>query len=213
MKVAKTELFQLAELQPKAKEKAIKDWLERNQEMYTEDGSAFVKDHFKYALEQLGYPSDKIEYSLGYCQGDGMAFYGRVSGDQLPAVAARVLGRELTPVESSILTACCVDITKNHFGWHYSHHNTMDITLISDDVSLDADQSDWINQLEVAITEDVRSTSKELEADGYKTFEHYAEAYAEEDINGLGDCWFEANGKYWDGPAPDEETKEAKPTI
>lgn len=46
-----------------------------------------IKQHFQNELVKCGYPDDlTIEYSLGYCQGDGVAFYGDLSVDDVKAL-------------------------------------------------------------------------------------------------------------------------------
>lgn len=52
--------------------------------------------YFKNKLAALGYPGQelKIGYSLGYCQGDGMAFYGGLNTDDLKCIAERLYAPE-----------------------------------------------------------------------------------------------------------------------
>lgn len=53
--------------------------------------NAALAAYFKCQLEILGYPTDDIRFSLGYCQGDGMAFYGNVSEAGLERLFARLM--------------------------------------------------------------------------------------------------------------------------
>jgi hypothetical protein len=50
-----------------------------------------LEAYFKCQLEALGYPTDDIRFSLGYCQGDGMAFYGTVSKAGIERLFARLM--------------------------------------------------------------------------------------------------------------------------
>ena len=65
--------------------------------------SELLNKHFAAELAALGYPTEDVRYSLGYCQGDGVAFYGRVSGEGLDRLiaavdaATRASGRQLEP--------------------------------------------------------------------------------------------------------------------
>ena len=53
-----------------------------------------IKQHFQNELVKHGYPVDlTIEYSLGYCQGDGMAFYGSLGVDDVQALMKRLFGK------------------------------------------------------------------------------------------------------------------------
>lgn len=63
------QVYQYSELEPKAKEKA-KSWL-----IEGIDCSESLMRHFVYRLHHAGYPTLNINFSLGYCQGDGMAFF------------------------------------------------------------------------------------------------------------------------------------------
>ncbi len=47
--------------------------------------------YFKLELEALGYPTGDIRFSLGYCQGDGVAFYGQVSKAGIERLIARLM--------------------------------------------------------------------------------------------------------------------------
>ena len=110
-----------------------------------------IKQHFQNELVKHGYPADlTIEYSLGYCQGDGMAFYGSLGVDDVQALMKRLFGTEQGQTDAvsrvknlmaqpdlrnminvlreyAELQFCEVDISRNSFGQHYSHWNTMRI--------------------------------------------------------------------------------------
>ena len=65
-------VYGIDELSAKAKEYAIghiRESIENCEELSW---------RFEQELETLGYPIDQIEWSLGCCQGDGMAFYGKI---------------------------------------------------------------------------------------------------------------------------------------
>ena len=42
------------------------------------DDAEFLTEDFKTQLAELGFEETEVYWSLGYCQGDGVAFYGRV---------------------------------------------------------------------------------------------------------------------------------------
>ena len=173
-----------------------------------------IKQHFQNELVKHGYPVDlTIEYSLGYCQGDGMAFYGSLGVDDVQALMKRLFGTEqgqtdaVSRVKNLIaqpdirkmihvlreyaeLQFCEVDISRNSFGQHYSHWNTMRIDSNVDFTGVFPDeetmlgtgieginpemlvrwQGIWDRFIE-ALQADVKSLSKKLEADGYKLIE------------------------------------------
>ncbi len=107
-----------------------------------------IKQHFQNELVKCGYPDDlKIEYSLGYCQGDGMAFYGDLAVDDVKALMKRLFSTELGQVDAvsrvkNLMAqkdienmlfvlreygSCDLSITRNSYGHHYSHWNCMNI--------------------------------------------------------------------------------------
>ncbi len=52
--------------------------------------SLLVTNYFKSQLTSLSYPADEIQYSLNYCQGDGMLFTGQLYAEDINAVADRL---------------------------------------------------------------------------------------------------------------------------
>lgn len=99
-----------------------------------------IKQHFQNELVKCGYPDDlTIEYSLGYCQGDGVAFYGDLSVDDVKALMNRLFSTEPGQVDAvsrvknlmaqkdienmlSVLReygSCDLSITRNSHGHHY----------------------------------------------------------------------------------------------
>ena len=70
MRIMETEVYTFDELSDGAKENAI--------EKFREDKEYLYLDHFYedcvYQLKELGFVNPKIQYSLGYCQGDGLSF-------------------------------------------------------------------------------------------------------------------------------------------
>jgi len=170
-----------------------------------------IKQHFQNELVKHGYPADlTIEYSLGYCQGDGMAFYGSLGVDDVQALMKRLFGTEQGSTDAvrrvknlmaqkdidhmiNVLRDygnCDLSITRNSFGQHYSHWNTMRIdsnvdftgvfpdeeTMLGTGIEginpemLERWQGIWDRFID-ALQDDVKSLSKRLEADGYKLIE------------------------------------------
>lgn len=110
--------------------------------------SMMINDHFKHRLVTLGYPDDlQIEFSLGHCQGDGVAFYGKIGNEAAERLMKRLLNPERDAINSvdrvknlmaykhiepmmRVIRECSevgLEIAKNDFGNHYSHFNTMSL--------------------------------------------------------------------------------------
>lgn len=72
------------ELSDEAKEFAIEN--ERSSgRRFDDDDALFLTEDFQQQLSEKGFEAVKVFWSLGYCQGDGVAFYGRVYADDLKA--------------------------------------------------------------------------------------------------------------------------------
>ncbi len=131
-----------------------------------------IHEYFKWRLNLLGYPSEDVQYRLSWCQGDGMAFYGRIEEEYLIDFAWRFLrGRErqmaISAIEEkgwSISIDCC-----DH---HYSHFNTMVVEADCGDALSETEETAF-NALFDCIRDDVVYVSKTLEKEGYAIVEAY----------------------------------------
>lgn len=100
----------------------------------------YLYSAFSHELEKYGYPTDNIEYSFGYCQGDGVAFYGSLSNDEMNLIINRMykkghLSNEYFDLYKLIYNEdfrVLGEIKKNYYGYHYSHYNTMDFWIDGD---------------------------------------------------------------------------------
>ncbi|EOY7321033.1 NgrC [Vibrio parahaemolyticus] len=175
-----------------------------------------IKTHFNNQLKKLGYPEGlTIEYSLSYCQGDGMSFYGNLDEDDLEKLMLRIYDPN-TAGENAVLRVknllvrkealsmleilreadigCCrMSIERNSHGHRYSHYNCMDLChevdfesfseehfeairaagLVTGEVTdehITRWQSIW-NDFVSRLEHDIKSTSQQLEAEGYALVE------------------------------------------
>jgi len=133
-----------------------------------------------------------IRYSLGYCQGDGMAFYGSVSLNDVllkrlfePRFDAAAYERVQCQVElakwKELSEYISLSLTSN--STHYNHYNTMSVNVELDDGLLhdaiengelcfyqsvdDLDVDEICSELEEIIKSDIVHISRTLEAEGY----------------------------------------------
>lgn len=135
--------------------------------------NALIKFHFTRTLAALGYPTEDINYSLGYSQGDGVAMYGDIDTDGLTAMAQRLLkGPQKAGAKRAIAKGCTASISRNSFGNLYSHYNTMQVNDESHyaEELTEYEESAFSSLIE-AIEQEVVSTSKQLESDGYAIVE------------------------------------------
>lgn len=161
-------VFTFEELDGAAKTRAeytVGDWLR-------EDANSNLEEFtFKPVLEEWGFPTDKIEWSLGHSQGDGMAFYGDVD----VRVYAKKVGK-LKEWRALLAAEPWASLARNSFGAHYSHWNTMEADadyegLVTETRTIQA------QELQDALAEDVKTVSRELAQAGYDALD-----VSEEDI-------------------------------
>lgn len=172
MRVIKTKVYQYDELSPKAQAKAREWWVDLDNAYFD---SSLITELYQRELEELGYPTDNIEWSLGYSQGDGMAFYGTIDLDAwTKATKTRSKFKALRDKDGRWMVSA--ELSKNSYGWHYSHWNTMDVEVqwTPEDYSKDptAKQSEAMNALYAALKEHVQDTSRRLERLGYDEIEY-----------------------------------------
>lgn len=132
--------------------------------------SQFLPAYFKAHLESLELPSSDIRFSLGYSQGDGVAFYGSVEG----AYVLRIAREQLLPrgevrryrnIETAFREGrASVKIEKARAFQRYDHYNTMCVEIDPGNSELgDAD----LRELADAITDEIQRVSRYLEQRAY----------------------------------------------
>jgi hypothetical protein len=146
--------FAFSELGEGERERAI---TKLQSELYEYLDEREITDYLRGEIEGAlgGYPDDDIEiaYSLSYCQGDGVAIYGRISRADAP---------DLTWPNG----ADHVTLTRNSWGHHYSHWNTFNVEIYDVEGEI-VDDADGTRILETQL----RDLCRELERAGYKYIE------------------------------------------
>lgn len=175
------------ELSDEAKEFAVEN--ERNSgRRFDDDDAAFLTEDFKYQLAEKGFEAVKVFWSLSYCQGDGVAFYGCVYAEDLKAkdVVARKLIERLEKAGEEI----SIEITGAN-GW-YHHRNSMTVEV---DFENEKDDEDlparlkialpvWREEFENYLSEKVKEISDELEKSGYAEIDYrYSDETIRQDLS------------------------------
>jgi hypothetical protein len=166
--------YSFAELNEEARENAIE-----NAQRYLHEwlGEREITDYLEGKLEEdLGsLPTNlTIAYSLSYCQGDGVALYGRLHKGE---------ATDLSWPEG----AYYADLVRNSLSNHYSHYNTFNLE-VSDE------NGDPIDLSGSAIEEQLRHLCKRLETLGYRYIEN--ETSRESAIRFLEDQDSEENNQF-----------------
>lgn len=163
------------ELSEEAKESVIEN--EKNSgRRFNDDDAAFLTEDFQNQLTEKGFEAVKVFWSLGYCQGDGVAFYGRVYADDLKAKdpEAKKLIERLEKAGEEI----SIEITGAN-NW-YHHRNSMTVEI---DFENELEEDDLRSRLKIALpalreefedylSEKVKEISTELEKAGYAEIDY-----------------------------------------
>lgn len=161
-------VYEFSELSEASQQKALEQIAQGNHELFDSDQ---LLDTFKETLTEWGFPTETVEFSLSYSQGDGVAFYGNIALEkylrktkQLTKFRERLRRIPFDNVEATI--------GRNSFGHHYSHYNTMQLDLVLYDATewQESQAEDWTD----IILEDIRTVSRQLEKLGYAELEHVA---------------------------------------
>lgn len=154
--------------------------------------------YFSSQLVDAGFPDDlDIHWSLGYCQGDGMAFYGRISFTEMIELVRKIYVHDKRKQRMLVRLIQAIqewdydetfEIYRNQFGYHYSHFNTMTLSITTSANLRFFDESqgkaDWYFPLAkkhryMSLWDDfiqdlddyIRDISRRLEREGYGIIE------------------------------------------
>lgn len=194
-----TKVYKFNELTPEQKDLAIEKWRKGIDWSYE---SQSISEDFKYDLGELNYPTEDLEWSLSHCQGDGVAFYGKIGFEDMNAIVNRLEGEEGCDIDIELYNDLSINdfliygkIYRNSYGYHYSHYNTMIFELEHDDIdtiveklfALEYGQKGFdekyqlieklFENIEQSVQDDIKNVSKKLEKQGYSQIE-----YVESDI-------------------------------
>ena len=134
-----------------------------------------VTEYFRRELDAAGYDLDDIGWSLGYCQGDGMDFAGRVGRDEVIRLYTRLMGGVSEVWDALSSGEVSVEVTRT--SHHYHHYNTMAVTVEWDEDRLreaydfTEQQLSRLEDFRSRVEEDVRDVSRRLEKEGYAILE------------------------------------------
>ncbi|HMS41329.1 MAG TPA: hypothetical protein PKE69_13950 [Pyrinomonadaceae bacterium] len=175
------------ELSNEAKEFAIKN--ERNSgRRFDETDALFLTEDFQQQLNEKGFEAVKVFWSLGYCQGDGVAFYGRVYADDLKSKDSRA--KKLIERLETAGDEISIEITGAN-GW-YHHRNSMTVEIDFENETDDEDlparlkiaRPVWREDFEGYLAERVKEISDELEKSGYAEIDyHYEDETIRQDLS------------------------------
>lgn len=183
MKKIGLDVYKVSELSDEVRAKVI----EKHRYDFNDIVNFDIKDEFVQRLEEKGYPTDDIRYSLNHCQGDGMAFYGEIDLEEFIQIRHEELEKSLSKhdlrrIKYIAKEGLTIDIRKNQYFHLYDHYNTMIVEVngyVDEYMSYRAKERDIeemtnsVYELEEFIKYDVKDISGELESIGYDIAESY----------------------------------------
>jgi hypothetical protein len=161
--------YQYDELTKAAKAKAFEKLREMNDECFD---SQHITDMFADFLTDQHFPADDIRWSLSCCQGDGVAFFGDISKEDLRFLMERCFTStsplDITkPVISKMIEEDVITISITSLSHRYTHYNTMSV-----DIEYHGDVSDaQVGIAETLVTfilNEARELSHKMEKMGYE---------------------------------------------
>lgn len=179
-------LWFFSELDRQAQETAIR--AERdNPNRFDWDDAEFLTEDFREQLTMRGFCSVEVYWSLGYCQGDGVAFYGRVYPESLREKDSKA--KKLIDALAAAGVSLFVEITSK--SGHYHHWNSMTVEIEFEN-GIDEDELParlkialpaLREELEEHLDKTVKEISHELERCGYAEIEYrYSEDTIREEL-------------------------------
>lgn len=175
------EVYEFNELSDEAKKRAIEHY---RPHAWISHDSGWLSDQFKMDLETLGLPNEDVRWSLGYSQGDGVAFYGLIDLKAYLAAPMTAYGKEgrtgakswsprggVSEKRKFLPLVGKVDLTLKKDNPHYDHWNSMGLYEdVNEDLSPAEDA--LLNKLMEFVNKHIKDVSKEMEKIGYSEIEY-----------------------------------------
>ena len=197
-----TEIFTFRELPKKGQEKAIQDWREAGHSLdFIGDDLSEV---FKAELNALGLPDDNVQWSLGYSQGDGVAFYGTIDVEEY------LRKNKLLKKYKSIAADTSAQLQGENSRYH--HWNSMQVLVyyegdeIRDLPEVGSGPKEWrpvtdkeklLAEFEEHLKEHIEEVSRTLEKMGYDEIEYLQSDEQIADTLEANEYEYTADGKRW----------------
>ena len=157
MNTISVNLYSINELEPKAKEKALNKLRKYTSLEIFEQ----VSDLFRYSLED-----EKLDliaqWSLSYCQGDGVAFEGSLPVNDL--IRLELISKE----DAELIELDCIDV-KLH--GRCTHKNSMSLLTHFDNKGVNS-YSVIVDKLEMYTMKYLQTLSEDFERKGYELIDY-----------------------------------------
>tara|TARA_R110002051_G_scaffold194811_1_gene263024 strand:- start:6 stop:608 length:603 start_codon:yes stop_codon:yes gene_type:complete len=128
MKTLEIQLFKFDELSKEAKENSIQNYIEKNRSFLQEINSEMFYEDLPYNLEikEPLFENPKFQYSLSYCQGDGLSFSFDID---ILDYLNKYFPKLKDSVKNVISEYCTFSANGNNGRYCYAHKNQIDLCL------------------------------------------------------------------------------------
>jgi len=168
MRTIRTKVYLFNELSKNAQQNAIEKF-RNNQEVFLD----FFNEYAKEQIEKSGFYDDvKLQYSLSYCQGDGLSFScNHFDSEKLKSIFKDILGEGKEKTIELIYNDCNFVCTANNGNYCFASKNDVDFTFENY-----KSEYENINELVGKVLSKIESLymdlCKDLENQGYKEIEY-----------------------------------------
>lgn len=171
MKKIQLNIYQFSELSEEAKQIAIED--ERENKYKHGEYLYFFKELCEERAKELGFNDIKLQYSLSYCQGDGLSFECK-EFTKLEELYLKVLGKGKEKTAKFLAENTWYQITGNKGHYCYASKSDVDLTIEWNckEYDLNGNVFEVEKQVREMLEQKYIDLCKELEDAGYKEIEY-----------------------------------------
>ena len=178
MRTVRTKIYQFNELNDKAKQVAIENFRDNQQEIFLD----FFNEYCLEQIEEAGFKGKvSLNYSLSYSQGDGLSFNAEYF-DKLNDIFKEVLGEAKQKSIDAIINESSFTLKSTNNYYCYASKNDLDFTL--ENYSREYKNIDLvIGKVREKLEDLYINLCKDLENKGYSEIEYQnSDEYITEEI-------------------------------
>jgi hypothetical protein len=180
MRTIETEAYTFDELSDDAKEKVI-EYFRKHKEVMLD----FFKDDCILYANEKGFEDIELQYSLGYCQGDGLSFSAQ-EYTMLKDLYLQELGKGKEKTAQLLADNSTFVCTGNEGYYYFASSSDIDLYIENYTSSINTDcenMNEVVNNVRLKLEQIYCDVCKELETRGYNEIEYqYSDECIIEDI-------------------------------
>jgi len=189
MRTIEQKVFEFSELDKKVQEKVIEKWYEKEDYLFLESD---LKENLKCNEKNIFEDDFKLQYSLSYCQGDGLSITGDIDKEKI----LNLLSEELKERFKDKIYRISSTGNKGHYCYHSNQDIVYDLDLCDED---DYDEFHTVFEGEVLpiIQNIYGELCNTLKDDGYSILEYRMSIEEFSEFSDSNDYEYFENGKMY----------------